>query len=412
MCQAADALRRAEPLASAPLPDWREILARRRPPRRTDATNRVVTLGTGGGSNPKATRCGYSNAVVVGDAVYLVDAGEGVHTQLWRAGLTMNPNFRRQVHRPVVRGVFVTHLHADHIVDLANLFVGSWPPHVVDLIGPGPAGLPIPMFPPDADRPLPFPDEPTPGLRAFVDHQMGSFAYNINVRVLDEGRSPLPDSIRVREINVAGNAAQDEAGEATDVILDVTASAASPAAAAPAMDPVEVFRDDERGVVVTAILVQHAPVFPAFGYRFDTPTGSVAFSGDTGECDNVVRLAKDADVLVHEVIDLPSLLSRVTHLPNFESVRNHLASSHSTPEQVGRVATAAGVRTLVLSHLVPGDLRDHRGRVGSRRAPPLRRRDRLRRRPRRVRARRLTSPEVGPHRAAVERVRARDPSGT
>jgi ribonuclease BN (tRNA processing enzyme) len=203
---------------------------------------------------------------------------------------------------------------------------------------------------------MPLPHDPTPGLRAFVDHQMGSFAYNINVRVLDEGRSPLPESIRVREINVAGNAAQDGAGEATDVILDVTASAASPATAAPAMDPVEVFRDDERGVVVTAILVQHAPVFPAFGYRFDTPTGSVAFSGDTGECDNVVRLAKDADVLVHEVIDLPSLLSRVTHLPNFESVRNHLASSHSTPEQVGRVATAAGVRTLVLSHLVPGDV--------------------------------------------------------
>ena len=139
------------------MPDWREILARRRPARRTDAANRVVTLGTGGGSNPKATRCGFSNAVVVGDAAYLVDAGEGVHTQLWRAGLTMNPGFRRQFARPVVRGVFVTHLHADHIVDLANLFVGSWPPHVVDLIGPGPAGLPIPMFPPDADRPLPLP---------------------------------------------------------------------------------------------------------------------------------------------------------------------------------------------------------------------------------------------------------------
>ncbi len=333
------------------MPDWREILARRRPPRRTDAPNRVVTLGTGGGSNPKATRCGFSNAVVVGDAAYLVDAGEGVHTQLWRAGLTMNPGFRRQFARPVVRGVFVTHLHADHIVDLANLFVGSWPPHVVDLIGPGPAGLPIPMFPPDAERPLPLPDEPTPGLRSFVDHQLRSFAYNINVRVLDEGRSPLPDSIRVREINVAGRDS-----EATDLILDVTASAASPADAAPAMEPVEVFRDDEHGVVVSAALVQHAPVFPAFGYRFDTPTGSVAFSGDTGECENVVRLAKDADVLVHEVIDLPSLEARMTHLPNFESVRNHLASSHSTPEQVGRVATAAGVRTLVLSHLVPGDV--------------------------------------------------------
>jgi ribonuclease BN (tRNA processing enzyme) len=184
---------------------------------------------------------------------------------------------------------------------------------------------------------------------------MAAFAYNINVRVLDEGRPPLPDSIRVREINVA-DATRPDAHEPADLILDIAASAASPADSAPPMEPVEVFRDDERGVVVSAALVQHAPVFPAFGYRFDTPTGSVAFSGDTGECDNVVRLAKDADVLVHEVIDLPSLESRIRHLPNFESVRNHLAMSHSTPEQVGRIATAAGVRTLVLSHLVPGDI--------------------------------------------------------
>ena len=128
---------------------------------------------------------------------------------------------------------------------------------MVDLIGPGPAGLPIPMFPPDAERPLPLPDDPTPGLRSFVDHQMRSFAYNINVRVLDEGRPPLPDSIRVREINVAGRDS-----EATDLILDVTASAASPADAAPAMEPVEVFRDDEHGVVVSAVSGAARPRLP------------------------------------------------------------------------------------------------------------------------------------------------------
>ncbi|MGH9133712.1 MAG: MBL fold metallo-hydrolase [Ilumatobacteraceae bacterium] len=353
MCQAADVLRRAEPPAPAALPAWREVLARRRAPRHSDATNRVITLGTGGGSNPKATRAGFANAVVVGDTAYLVDAGEGAHTQLWRAGLTLNASFRRQFDRPLVRGIFVTHLHADHIVDLANLFVGSWPPHVVDLIGPGPAGLPIPVFPPDADRALPMAGDPTPGLRAFIDHQLAAFAYNINLRVLDEGRPPLAEAVRVREINVAGPNGPNGAG---DITLDMAASAASPAAAAPAMEPVEVFRDDERGVVVSAALVQHAPVFPAFGYRFDTPTGSVAFSGDTGECDNVVRLARGADVLVHEVIDLASLESRISHLSNFEAVRNHLAMSHSSPEQVGRIATAAGVRTLVLSHLVPGDV--------------------------------------------------------
>jgi ribonuclease BN (tRNA processing enzyme) len=102
--------------------------------------------------------------------------------------------------------------------------------------------------------------------------------------------------------------------------------------------------------------VQHAPVFPAFGFRFDTPHGSVVFSGDTGPCSNVVRLARGADVLVHEVIEVGLLAQRLQRLPNFEAIRNHLASSHSSPEQVGQTATQAGVRTLVLSHLVPGDL--------------------------------------------------------
>ena len=95
-------------------------------------------------------------------------------------------------------------------------------------------------------------------------------------------------------------------------------------------------------------------MFPAFGYGFDTPGGSVAFSGDTGPCDNVVRLAQGADILVHEVIDLDLLAIRIRRLPNYESVLNHLASLHTTPEDVGRIATRAGVRTVVLSHQVPG----------------------------------------------------------
>jgi ribonuclease BN (tRNA processing enzyme) len=106
---------------------------------------------------------------------------------------------------------------------------------------------------------------------------------------------------------------------------------------------------------VSAVLVQHAPVFPAFGFRFDTPSGSVVFSGDTGECENVARLASGADLLVHEVIDIDRLAARLSTLPNGEAVRNHLASSHSSPEQVGAVATKAGVRQVALTHLVPGD---------------------------------------------------------
>ena len=121
------------------------------------------------------------------------------------------------------------------------------------------------------------------------------------------------------------------------------------------MDPVEIYPRDENGVRVSAILVQHAPVFPAFGFRVDTPGGAVAFSGDTGHCDNVVRLAEGADILVHEVIDVDRLTERLRGSPNFVAVRNHLAMAHSSPEEVGDIATRAGVGTLVLSHLVPGD---------------------------------------------------------
>src|SRR4030095_8486820 len=64
----------------------------------------------------------------------------------------------------------------------------------------------------------------------------------------------------------------------------------------PADEPFVVRPEDEHGVTVTATLVQHAPVFPALAYRFDTPHGSVVFSGDTGPCDNVARLAQGADI--------------------------------------------------------------------------------------------------------------------
>jgi ribonuclease BN (tRNA processing enzyme) len=306
-----------------------------------------VILGTAGGSNPKATRSGYANAVVVGDAAYLIDCGEGVHRQLWRAGLTVNPRFGRD--RPLVRAIFVTHLHADHIMDLANIVQGSWPPQRVDVYGPSPAGLPIPVFPPGAERALAFAEHPAPGLRDTVEHLMRAYAYNINIRIADEGRPNVAESLRVHEIGVR----RDD--YAPDIDLGCTADATSEAAAAPPMEPVVVYPEDDHGVQVSAVLVQHAPVFPAFGFRFDTPHGSVVFSGDTGQCENVVRLARGADVLVHEVIDIERMADRLSRLPNQDELRNHLASAHTSPAQVGDVATRAGVRTLVLSHLVPGD---------------------------------------------------------
>jgi ribonuclease BN (tRNA processing enzyme) len=330
MCLASDVLR------SLPVDwsNWHSVEAHRRRPLTTGATTRVVLLGVGGGGNPKAVKSGFANAVVVGDRWYFVDAGEGVHKQMWRAGLAVNHTFDPA--RPVLRAGFVTHLHVDHIMDLGNLFLGSWPNRDIDIYGPGPAGLPIPTYPPERVHELLYPENPTPGLTDTLDLIFRSFAYNLNTRMADEGRVNLTTLVHAHDIDPG-----------------VVGNGLSPEQSAPSMEPIIVFEDDR--VRVSAILVQHAPVYPAFGYRFDTDDGSVVFSGDTGRCDNVVRLAEGADVLVHEIMDIEPMMARITKLPNFESIYNHLKSSHSTADDVGDVASRAGVKTLVLSHHVPGE---------------------------------------------------------
>ena len=80
----------------------------------------------------------------------------------------------------------------------------------------------------------------------------------------------------------------------------------------------------------------------------------VVISGDTRPSENLVRLAKGADVLVHEVLYGPAVDRMVGAETNARTLREHLLSSHTLAEDVGKVATQAGVKTLVLSHFVPG----------------------------------------------------------
>ncbi|MDQ4089186.1 MAG: MBL fold metallo-hydrolase, partial [Actinomycetota bacterium] len=137
--------------------------------------------------------------------------------------------------------------------------------------------------------------------------------------------------------------------------------ARAPDRVAPAMDPIPVVEDDH--VRVTATLVRHAPVFPAFAYRFDTAGSSVVFSGDTAPSPNLVRMARGADVLVHEVFDdsaverVPSGAGSPSDANDWQARRqqHHLVTSHTPLSAVGRIAAEAGVRRLVLTHFVPGD---------------------------------------------------------
>ena len=195
-----------------------------------------------------------------------------------------------------IKAVFLTHQHSDHSADYGNLLLLAWASDLasrVDTYGPPPIA------------------EMTRQFLALNDA-------DIRTRIVDEGRPPLAPLIVPHEIRDAGLVMQDES------------------------------------VRVTAALVEHPPVLPAFAYRFDCPDRSIVISGDTRPSRALVELARGADVLVHEVMHVPSIEALLARESNARTLREHLLASHTTTEQVGRLATEAGVKTLVLSHFVPG----------------------------------------------------------
>jgi ribonuclease BN (tRNA processing enzyme) len=125
----------------------------------------------------------------------------------------------------------------------------------------------------------------------------------------------------------------------------------------PDMAPLEICRFSDPWVRVRATLVNHGPVYPAFAFRFDTDDGSVVFSGDTGfPCRNLATMAKGADILVHEVIDPDFIYNQFANpTASEEAIIHHLLTAHTSIDDVGKVAEEAGVKTLVLNHLVPGN---------------------------------------------------------
>ena len=198
---------------------------------------------------------------------------------------------------PSLRHVFVTHHHSDHNADYGNLVWLAWASGLatrVDTWGPPPLEKMTRLF-----------------------FEMN--AYDIDTRIADEGRPELVPLVHVHELTQAGPVMQDER------------------------------------VTVTAAVVDHPPVVPAFAFRFDGPERSVVFSGDTTRCDQLIGLAAGADVLVHETLWVPAVDRLVARYPHAATLKKHILDSHTAVEDVGRVAAAAGVKTLVLSHLVPAD---------------------------------------------------------
>ena len=198
---------------------------------------------------------------------------------------------------PKLRHIFITHHHSDHNADYGNLIWLAWT-----------AGLRTPV---DTWGP--------PPLEKMTKLFFEMNAYDISTRIADEGRVPLAPLVHVHELSQGGPVMQDE------------------------------------NVKVTATLVHHPPVVPAFAYRFDAADRSIVISGDTARSDNLIKLAQGADVLVHEALYVPGVDRLVARVPNAAKLKQSIMSHHTTAEDAGRVAEAAGVKTLVLSHLVPPD---------------------------------------------------------
>lgn len=195
-----------------------------------------------------------------------------------------------------IRALFLTHHHSDHNADFGNLLLLAWANRLaspVDVYGP-------------------------PPLARMTRDYLALNAYDIEMRMAESGVRPLAPLIVPKEIEAAGTVHSD------------------------------------ARVKVSAALVEHPPVRSAFAFRFDTADRSIVISGDTRPSAALVDLARGADVLVHEVMHLPALGPLIAAAPNAPRLREHLLASHTTSEQVGKVAAEAGVKTLVLSHLVPG----------------------------------------------------------
>ena len=108
-------------------------------------------------------------------------------------------------------------------------------------------------------------------------------------------------------------------------------------------------------VKVTALRNHHPPITESFALKFEFPGKTVVFSGDTAYFPPLAAFAKGADILVHEVMYGPALEDLVRRNTNAATLMAHLKASHTLAEDVGRLATEAGVKTLVLSHFVPAD---------------------------------------------------------
>ena len=277
-----------------------------------DQRTQIILLGTQGGPNFNLKRGETASLLLVDDVPYLVDCGYGTKRALLEAGISFLN----------LQNIFLTHLHDDHVADLPALLSHQWTQGRV---------APTTVY-------GPF------GTESLVAAALQFNQANTDIRFVDEKRTLHPTTVTSGEV-------------------------------IPATTTVHKAFEDDR-VMVSTIENTHFPEWAkaqmphrALSYRFDSADRSVAFSGDTTYSKNLVTLASNADVLVCECIEMDTTrvwFDQATGGDDGETLYNdaregiweHIIETHATTVDAGRMAAEAGVKTLVLNHVLPGSLMD------------------------------------------------------
>jgi ribonuclease BN (tRNA processing enzyme) len=268
---------------------------------------RLTLLGTGGGPITRVTRSQPAVLLDLGAAQYLIDVGAGTERQIVKSGMRLN----------AIDVVFITHLHFDHTAGLPAFMALDWQDRRRE---------PVPIIGP-------------PGTQALVEDSLRFLANGEAIFLLQ-----LPDLPPIRSTF---------SGRDFETV-----------------EPAIMYEDAH--VTVWAVENSHyatmkMPERPygrdrSYTYRFETKDKSIVVTGDTGPSEAVQKLAKGADILVSEIIDLPALLdslrrrSAATGIDQ-QALIDHMAKEHLTPDEVGRLAAAAEVGQVVLTHFAtpPGN---------------------------------------------------------
>ena len=248
---------------------------------RDPAGTKIVLLGTGT-PNADPSRSGPSVAIVVDGTTYLVDSGPGIVRRA-AAAEAMGVDALGVTELGIV---FLTHLHSDHTLGLADLIFSPWV----------------------LQREKPLEVYGPPGTTAMVDHLLEAYAEDVRVRI--DGLAPVNSTgykVNTHEIH-PGIAYQNES------------------------------------LKIEAFAVPHGAWRYAYGYRFETPHRTIVISGDTTPTESVVENCTECDVLIHEVYSAHEFMDRP------EEWQRYHASAHTSTTELAAIATRAKPGLLILYH--------------------------------------------------------------